>query len=166
MTTKNSPTTEEPKPKKLIFETYLQIVKNSPGSKLFRNLYIEGPDKKRQDALFNGALSCAVFVSSILVIFHKIGRVHATVASTIKDLEESGWQIVKEPKPGDVIIWKKILIDGDWHEHMGFYVGDDKAVSNSWKKCVPVEHHYKFAPNQRGIDRILRFSDWSGSTEG
>ncbi|MFH1308699.1 MAG: hypothetical protein ABIH51_01665, partial [Patescibacteria group bacterium] len=94
--------------KKLKYDSYIRMIKNSVGTKMFRNLYIE-IDNKKIDATQNGNLSCAFFVSNILLIFGLTSNGHATVKSTIKDMEEFGWKKISKDKikPGDVIVWEK-----------------------------------------------------------
>lgn len=97
-----------PSPKKqkvepILIDTYLGAIKNSIGSKMFRNLYAK-VDGKKVDITKNGNLSCAVFVSSILFLFKLIKGVHATVNGTIRDLKESGWIETKTPEIGCVLV--------------------------------------------------------------
>lgn len=128
----------------LLEKSYLTVIKNSVGSNQFRNFYatVDGQEK---DILRNGELSCAFFVSSILKIFSLISDAHATVAGTIKDLEKNGWTKITEPAPGDVLIWNPITYpDGETHSHVGFYIGNNQAISNSTTTNVPAIHHYTF----------------------
>jgi hypothetical protein len=132
----------------LIFDTYLTVIKNSVGSKLFRNFYVKNK-RKKIDVLKNGELFCAFFVSSILYLFKLIKDVHTTVDSTVKDLQESAWQIVKRPKAGSIIVWEKIDFGGgDIHKHIGFYIGKGKAISNNYKLGYPTEHNWIFPKRQ------------------
>lgn len=124
-------------------ESLLQAVKNSVGSRLFRNVYILSGQRKI-DILKNGELSCAYFVSSILKLFDLIAAPHATVKGTLADMLKSGWRPTKKLSPGNVLLWEqKIYFDGP-HSHLGFFIGKDKAVSNSRKKRMPVIHHLTF----------------------
>src|SRR5438309_2171997 len=93
------------KPKRLYFKTYLQLIKNSVGTKMFRSFYVYTPEKREFDALDSGGNSCAFFVSAVLVIFSKLGAIHGTVESTIKDLRESGWSEGDNPQAGDILVW-------------------------------------------------------------
>lgn len=138
----------------LIFDTYLVVIKNSVGSKLFRNFYAKVNGKKT-DIMRNGELSCAFYISSVLALFKFIKKVHGTVDSTVKDLKESGWTQVSKPKIGSVLVWERIdFEDGDAHKHIGFFVGGNKAISNSYKLGYPVEHNWDFN-DKRKIDLIL-----------
>lgn len=138
----------------LVFDTYLVAIKNSIGSKTFRNFYAR-VDGKKVDIMQNGELSCAFFVSSVLALFKFIKGAHATVDSTVKDLRKSGWKKISKPKIGSVLIWEKADFgNNDAHKHIGFFIGDNKAVSNSNKLGYPVKHDWNFGA-KRKIDAIL-----------
>lgn len=136
----------QPKVVPLPFETYLQVVKNSVGSNTFRNFYAQVNEQK-QDILRDGELSCAFFVSSILVLFKLIKSGHATVDGTVKDLEASGWQKTNTPKPGDIIVWAKQRDErGEEHGHIGFCVGENEVISNSSQARTPMLHDLNYRP--------------------
>jgi len=138
----------------LIFDTYLAVIKNSIGADIFRNFYAK-VNGKRTDIMKNGELSCAFFVSSILALAKLIKGLHTTVDSTVKDLKASGWKVTKQPKIGSVIVWEKIDFgNGDFHKHIGFYIGNNKAISTSSKLRSPVRHHWTFN-NKRKIEMIF-----------
>lgn len=122
------------------------MIKNSIGTKMFRNLFAYLENGEEKDILQNGKNSCAVFVSAVLYMSKLIESMHATVASTVKDLEKSGWGKVENPKSGDVLVWEPFLWPGDKekHEHIGFYIGDEKAISNDSKSGTPQEHHITY----------------------
>jgi hypothetical protein len=143
-----------PQIKIIPFDTYLAFIKNSVGSLLFRNLYANVDDKKT-DITENGNLSCAVFVSSILFLFKLINDTHANVGSTIKDLLNSNWIEIKEPKLGCVLVWEeKDFGTGGQHKHIGFFIGEEKAVSNNSQYGYPTEHDWK-EYDGRNIELIL-----------
>lgn len=131
---------------------------------LFRNFYIE-KEGEIKDALEDGKNSCAVMLTSILYSYnplleflgkkHWLKFIHLTVASTEKDMLENGWFVIDDLKPGAVIIWeKKDGRDGSPHNHIGFYVGNDEAISNSSKGTgFPWKHHYTYN-DTRKIDKI------------
>jgi hypothetical protein len=151
---------KEEKPKRLYFKSYLQIIRNSVGSNMFRSFYAKTPTKGEFDAFNDGENSCAFFVSAILVIFKKIGGFHGLVQGTVDDLKESGWQEVDQPKPGDVLVWEAIKFEDGPKEHIGFYVGNGRAVSTSWTKKSPVEHDLNFDEANRKVTNIFRMSNW------
>ena len=119
---------------------------------MFRNLYIVQNGNK-SDATNDGELSCAFYVSGLLVIFKLIKNVHGTVASTQKDLEESGWIKVINPIPGNIIIWEPMDNDQNVNEHIGFYIGREKAISNSSTKRKIIIHNWTY-DNTRKIKAI------------
>jgi len=132
----------------LIYDSYLKMIKNSVGTKMFRNLYLKQGNRKI-DVAQGGNLSCAFFVSNILLIWGLISEGHATVEATSKDMEKSGWKKFVPPyggvKPGDVIVWeKKKMVNGNFHFHNGFYIGNKKAISNDSKKGTPVIHSWDY----------------------
>lgn len=142
-----------PKVEILIFDSYFQAIQNSKGSNLFRNLFAE-VDGQRMDICKDGGLSCPVFVSSILILYGLAQGPprgpHANVMSVVKNMEDSGWYKIKRPRRGAVLVWEaKDTKDpsGDVypsHLHLGFYVGEDKAISNSSKVGQPIEHHWTY----------------------
>lgn len=125
---------------------------------MFQHLWADDGNQKL-DLVRDGELSCAIFVSSILKLFDLIGSKHATVDSTIKDMLASGWKEVKLDKIelGDVIVWN-ILSDknNQSHGHIGFYIGDQKAVSNSRKLRYIVRHGWNYG-GRREIVQVLRW---------
>lgn len=131
---------------------------------MFRNFYIL-KDGEEADALQDGALSCAVFVSSILYLMNSLlefsgqprwlSYTHANVSSTEKDMLQNGWQEIKDLREGAVVIWEKEKAqDGNFHEHIGFCVGNAEAttgklrveaISNDSKGSgFPHRHHITY----------------------
>ncbi len=153
------------KPVRLYFESYLQIVRNSVGSNLFRNFYVRTSAKGKFDAFNDGENSCAFFVSAILVIFKKLSGFHGIVDSVIKDLERSGWQKVQKPQAGDVLVWEAMQFDDAPKQHIGFYIGDSRAISTSWIKKTPVEHEMNFGEAKRKITHVFRMAKWEEAPE-
>jgi len=136
----------------LQFDTYIAVIENSVGSNMFKNLYVT-VDGVKKDATEDGWLSCAFYVSSVLTLFKYIKEIHGTVASTVKDLKNSGWVEIDEPVVGSVIVWKSGE-NTNGHSHIGFYVGNDMAISNdSWKKS-PWKGDWKFN-GKREVAMIL-----------
>lgn len=131
------------------------MIKNSAGTKMFRNLYLEAGGK-RIDAAKNGEYSCAFFVSNVLKIWGLISEGHATVESTIEDMKKNGWKKISlnKIKPGNVIVWEE---NGRGHFHNGFYIGNKKAISNDSKRGVPVVHHWTY----NGKRKVVAVYTWS-----
>ena len=147
------------KPERLYAKSFIQLIHNSVGSNLFRNFYVKTPERGEFDALDDGYNACAFYVSAVLVIFKKISGIHGTIDSTIKDLQESGWIRVNEPKEGDVIVWEAKQFDDVLKEHIGFSIGNDRAISVSWTSKTPMEHSDTFN-GKREIVNIFRQTDW------
>ncbi len=139
---------KQPSIKFLLRDSYLAVIKNSVGTRMYRNFYAL-VDGVKTDVGRDGQLSCAYFVSSVLAALALIKKSHATVGSTIKDLQESGWHEIpgeSEPPVGSVIVWKKVDFGGgEMHGHIGFYIGHDTAISNSEKTGCPIEHPWRSA---------------------
>ena len=135
----------------LKYESYLKMIKNSVGTKMFRSLYLRA-DGKKIDATHDGILSCAYFVSNILLIWGLIREGHANVENTIKDMLKNGWKEISKDKikPGDVIVWEKEESKYDFkycaieHLHNGFYIGNKKAISNNEFKKFPAVHSWNY----------------------
>ncbi len=157
---------------KLLFKkNYLTQIENSAKGEnyLFRNFFVE-KDGKIEDSLEDGQNSCAVMVSHILYSYnslleflgkkHWIRFIHLTVASTEKDMIENGWREISDFKRGAVIIWeKKDGRNGEPHNHIGFYVGNNEAVSNSSKETgFPWKHHATYN-GTRKIEKIYWHSE-------
>lgn len=142
----------------LKYESYLKMIKNSVGTKMFRNLYVV-LDNKNKDIAKNGELSCAIFVSNILLIWGMIKEGHATIKRTTEDMIKGGWKKIspKKIKPGDIIVWEeKVFEGGEKHFHIGFYIGKQKAISNSHKKRFPTIHRWDYF----GKRKIVTVYQW------
>jgi len=152
---------------RLLFKNnYLTQIENSTKGEnhLFRNFYVE-KNGEIKDALANGKNSCAVMVSYILYSFNSlleflgknrwIQYIHLTVASTEKDMAENGWYEIKDLRPGAVLIWeKKDGRDGEPHNHIGFFIGGEEAISNDSRGTgFPHKHHYTYN-GTRKIEKI------------
>jgi len=148
----------------LIRDTYIGMIKNSVGSNMFRNCYVL-IDEVKKDATEDGRISCAFFASSILVICKLISEVHATVASTVLDMKKNNWLEIEggpDLQIGDVIIWEEAFVGNSANTHIGFYIGDDQAISNSYNKQTPQIHHITYGTNEdsqpkRKIDQVWRY---------
>src|SRR3989344_3353930 len=94
-------------------KSLLAIVENSikgGDNYLFRNLYAD-VDGVEKDILEDGALSCVVFASAVLLNLELIKKPHATVPSAVKDMLENGWYEITQLKLGAVILWEKIMFE-------------------------------------------------------
>lgn len=131
----------------LIYDTYLYAIKSSIGADMFRHYFIRAGSKKI-DALRNGDLACAFYVTSLLRIFGLIDRTRTTVIGCEASMLKAGWFHVKRPKIGSVIVWrsKTFKASGEAHKHIGFYIGHKMAISNNSKRGMPYIHKYDFRP--------------------
>ncbi len=146
-------------PQPLIKETLLAAVRGSIGANTWRHLYVNIAGQTI-DATDNGDKSCAVFVSGILSMFDLIDHGHATVTSTIRQMRQKGWQevAITDPQPADVIIWDAVkFADGTSHQHIGFYIADQLAISNDSTQGTPQQHAWDFL-GQRPIIKLLRWN--------
>jgi hypothetical protein len=155
LTKQLQPETEIAKPALDIFPSYMAMIKNSVGSNLFRNRFFKINDVSI-DVLDDGDLSCAMYVSSILLSLQLIKEPHTTVIGTIADIEEMGWYKITEPKEGALILWGfKKLDDGTQgkHNHVGFYIDAETAISNSSPDRHIVRHHLTYGHLDSGEPR-------------
>jgi len=144
----------------LLRDNYLASIKNSVDTRLFRNLWTETEGIKK-DILEDGNLSCAQFVSGILYFNQLINTRHATVEGTVKDLESFGWRQIFEPKEGCILVWEKVTYpDGKKHMHIGFYVGNQKAISNSPEDKSPQEHYWTYGRQNENEFRKITSMYW------
>lgn len=138
----------------------MSLIQNSVGSNLFRNFYCL-VDQQKKDILRNGELSCAFFVSSILVLNKLIFQGHCTVNSTIKDLISFGWIEITQPKVGCILVWEPITFpDGEIHSHIGFYVGNNQAISNSPLHKSPIKHDWLYQDQKDSTKRKVVAIYW------
>ncbi len=145
----------------IFYETYIAVIRNSIGTNLFRNFYAK-IDGKKIDITKNGIFSCAFFVSSILLLFKLIRKIHGTVKETVRDFKKSNWKRIKKPKVGSILVWEAIDFGkGDFHKHIGFYIGSNKAISNSSKLRKPVIHHWTFGTKNKRPKRKIEAIYWN-----
>jgi hypothetical protein len=139
-------------------KNYLTMIQNAVRGEnnMFRNVFAN-IDGEETDIANDGFLSCALFVSSLLFLQKLALDIHATVDGTEKDMLQSGWEETDNPTEGSILIWEpKIGKDGKEHRHIGFYVGDNMAVSNASNSTgIPRRHHYTY-DDTRKIVKIYR----------
>ena len=107
---------------------------------------------KKEDIMEGGELSGAFFVSAITTMFNLTKEMHATVDHVVKDLAESGWTEIQEPRKGAIVVWEKQKFGNEEHKQIGFYVGDDEAISNSSAEKVPTKHDLTFGGKRKVTD--------------
>ena len=134
--------------KPLLKESYLAMIKNSVGTKMFRNFYIKIGNRKEDDTR-EGELSCAYFVSGILAIFGLIKKIKVNVDELVEEMKKCGWKQIKSPRKGSVVVWEAKKFDDEVHKHIGFFIGNGKAISNNFKKKTPIIHHWTFERSRK-----------------
>ncbi|MDE2498580.1 MAG: hypothetical protein KGL56_00185 [Alphaproteobacteria bacterium] len=143
------------KPRLDIRNSYLAMVENSEGSRMFRNrFYII--DGQSLDVLEDGDLSCAEYVSSVLYLFGLIAGIHTTVVGCVEDMLSHGWQAIPEPRQGAIIHWDfKKLDDGTRgkNRHLGFYWDAEAAYSNDPVTRAILRHHPTYGTREDGEPR-------------
>lgn len=132
-----------------LLATHLALIRGSINSQAYRHLYAF-VDGVQQDIVKDGAHACAFFVTHILLWSQLLKEPHATVSGTVRDLLASGWEATSNPCPGDVIVWEPQDEAGEIHEHIGFFMGDDRAISNSTSQASPQEHHLTYGRQPDG----------------
>ncbi|MBP9747535.1 hypothetical protein KBD13_01200 [Patescibacteria group bacterium] len=139
-----------------LLATHLALIRGSVNSQAYRHLYafVDGAE---QDIVKDGAHACAFFVTHILLWSQLLKEPHATVRGTIRDLLASGWEATPDPLPGDVLVWEPKDEAGEIHEHIGFFMGSDRAISNSTSQASPQEHHltYGTQPDSSPVRAII-----------
>jgi len=137
-------------------KSYIAMVRNAAKGEnhTFRTLWAS-VDGEARDINKDGALACGFFTSAILFLNKLIKDMHAGVAGLERDLEASGWVQIPQPREGAVLVWEpRPGADGTPHLHAGFYIGDDRAVSNGSNSThMPEEHHFTYE-GTRKIERI------------
>jgi hypothetical protein len=135
-------------PKSIAVKNLLQLAENSCGSNLFKNFFVN-----EKDILANGDLSCAWFVSTVLVMIRLLDGVSFTVNGLIARLKGSQDWVeekfqneiqIEDLQPGDIILWNPIPFKKGSHYHVGIYLGDEVAVSNRSLSGQPGKHGVKY----------------------
>lgn len=90
---------------KLLRKNLLYTIRTAEGSELFRHIYVKDEQGREFDALNDGELSCAYVVSAILAVYGLIDRAHATVETTLREMQTAGWLPAKDATPGAVVYW-------------------------------------------------------------
>ena len=132
--------------KRLFKKNFLMVIRNSAGTNMFRNFYY----KNLGDVLKNGDLSCAFFVSTILLMFGFVNKVSFRVVDVIDEMEEKGWKEITRLRKGAVIIWNPVVQNGGNHLHIGFYMGKKIAISNRSSIGAPGEHPVFYSGLDKG----------------
>lgn len=125
-----------------IKKTYLALIRNSIGVKFFQECYAL-VDGELQEILDKGDKSCAFYATSILTLCGFLPNIELTVHRMHTAMEENGWYEVHALHPGNVIFWhEKVYAPNTPRKHVGFYIGNNLAISNDGDIGVPLEHNY------------------------
>ncbi len=138
-------------------DTYISMIRNAPGTKMFRTLWARQPALPMTDLLGNGKRACAVFASVVLYLFGLVSSKRATVESLERDIVASGWRKTEMPNVGDVIVWEPRRQGGHVSVHIGFFIGCGQAVSNDWKSGTIKKHHVTYGVKKNG-DPVRRIT--------
>lgn len=76
------------------------------------------------------------------------------------DMEKSGWKKIRKPRLGCVLVWEGKKGESGLHKHVGFYMGDEKAISNSDKKRCPIIHHWTYGVSKAKPKREVQAMYW------
>ena len=143
----------------LFFKNYMAMIGNSLKTKMFRNFYLN-VNGEEKDILENGRLSCAVFVSSVLILQGLIQGPprgpHAIVKSLVKNMEDASWKKIKKPRPGAVLIWEPMKIGERVTDHVGFFWDNVSAISNNSEWGTPQIHHWTYGVKGPASDEPFR----------
>ncbi|MBP6881106.1 MAG: hypothetical protein KBC35_00560 [Candidatus Pacebacteria bacterium] len=141
-----------------ILETYLAMIEGSVGSRQYLRLYVD--DKNEgcpRDVIDNGRFPCAYFSSSVMYLMTLLEKgPHTTVVKTVEWMLRSQWYQVYQLVIGAVITWgPKLGSDGKHHKHIGFYVGDEMAISTDGVTGIPTKHHFTYGvENGRPVRKV------------
>ena len=127
-------------------DTFLSMIEGCIGSQQYLRLFVHKNEGQAHDVIENGRFACAYFASSILTLTTLITQgIHTTVFETIEDMVRSKWYQIDHLTKGAVIIWgPKLASDGNQHKHIGFYMGDETAISTDGVTGIPTKHHFTY----------------------
>lgn len=131
------------------------MINGNIDSKAYQHVYVIDDKGEEKDITEGGILSCAYFVSSLLLIHKLINSVHATVNSTLKDMTDNGWHEISDLKVGAILLWEPDQEGSGLHRHLGFYVGENMAISNSSTDKIVKIHDINFGDRNRKIEKIF-----------
>lgn len=131
--------------KNIFKQNFLTVIRNSEGTEMFRNYF----NLKGKDILSNGDLSCAFFVSTVLLMFGFLDKFYFRVVDVVDEMEKNGWQKVTRLRKGCIVVWNPVVQNGRGHFHIGFYLGNRIAISNRSSIGKPGKHPVVYS----GLDK-------------
>lgn len=138
----------DPNLRRLVHKNLMYSIRTIDGSELFKHIYVvDQRDGREFDALDDGSGACAYTVSGVLALHGLIDHPHATVTTTVKQMQEAGWVKTDDPQPGDVVQWAA----RNDHMHMAFYIGNGRVVGNSTPKRKTSEYGLKLEDGREPI---------------
>jgi hypothetical protein len=132
-----------------VLETYLAHIKGTVGSTAYRHWYVHQKKDPQtvKDVTNGGQRSCAYYASAVLVTFGLTYKILASTNGLLRDMWGIGWYELQEPRPGAVLVWLPREGETGNYPHLGFYMGDDKAISTiGGDICTPMEHDWRYVP--------------------
>ena len=134
-------------------KSYLSHIANSVQSGAYHHFFALVDDAETE-IIKDGDKACALFVSSALAAFGLLPHCDVTVHRVLRLMLENGWEKTTELKKGCIIVWEEVVNGkGTSRKHIGFYMGNSVAVSNSSKDRCPTMHpHVRYA--ERGIESL------------
>lgn len=141
----------------LKYDTYISIIKNSVGSRLFNSFIVRSKETgDTEDILKDGEYSAAFFVSSVLCLVQAVDKPTTTESGLERKLtEDKRWfeVLLEEVEAGDVVFYADTtLVDGSTETHVGFALDDNQAVSISEQLRQVTKHDLRLMP----IKKIYR----------
>ena len=141
--------------------SFLAMIENSVGSRQYQSLYFF-VDGVSTDILNGGDVSCAVYVSHILMSFKLTSDYRAFSDKVIEDIIKFGWERTDNPHPGCVVYWGKMKHDdgsASKHNHVGFFIDTETAISSTHLTHEVSRHHITFGTLSDGSPKrdILGF---------
>ncbi|MFZ2560409.1 MAG: hypothetical protein WAW91_02140 [Candidatus Nanoperiomorbaceae bacterium] len=138
---------------------FLFAINHLVNVELFRQLWMSDGT----DAAADGDSSCALVVSSILLLFGLIPRKYATVRSLLNELRQNGYRASTDfatMQPGDVV---HFATGKTGNEHVGFCLKNDlvddnfvkqnvKLVSNDSNLGVPKMHGFTLRDGREPVE--------------
>jgi len=150
-------------------ETYFKMIENAEGTEMFKSLFVRHEESGEvEDILREGELSCAFFVSNLLLMFGWIDVPYANTRSIRRVLLEHGWKDVgtEDIQMGDVIFWEETEHKSGRYPHSGFALNEKEAISTSDKNHSVARQHITYGTKEdglpvRAIEAVYRRTNFS-----
>lgn len=132
----------------------LAMINSSVDCDMFARIATLGRDETHQ-VIRDDELGGCYYVCFLLRGFHLISSIRLTVSGTARQLPRSGWETLDNTgvlAPGMIIVWETTGTVTP-RKRIGFYVGDEEAVSTAINRGIPTRHHATFGDQHR-IQRV------------